>query len=66
MTKRRDAIRKISDEAKRQGIDWVLDREVGPHSIFSLDGLMIPIPRHNELGNRFAETLYKECESKLG
>jgi hypothetical protein len=26
----------------------------------------IPIPRHNEIGNRMAEVIYKEAAAKLG
>jgi hypothetical protein len=43
-----------------------LDREGGNHAVYSLDGLMIPMPRHNEIDDRLAQQIYKECEPKLG
>ncbi len=41
-------------------------RNRGGHTTYSLDGLRIPIPRHTEVGNMFAEKVFKECEPKLG
>ncbi len=35
-----------------------------PHPL--LDGLRIPIHRHNEVIERTATRIYKECEAKLG
>jgi len=34
--------------------------------VYSLDGDMIPIARHNETGDLFAGEIFKECEPKLG
>lgn len=45
---------------------FILLREGANHSIYDLDGVMIPIARHRELGQRYAETVYKQCETKLG
>jgi len=39
--KTRDVIRKITQEARRQGIEWIMKREGANHTIYSLDGLMI-------------------------
>ena len=66
VTRRRHVIKVIADQAKRAGLDWAEDREGGRHTIFSLDGLMIPIPRHPDIDVRTAERIYKECEPKLG
>lgn len=66
MTKRRDIIKAITKAAKAQGLSFDLDHEGGNHTVYSLDGLMIPIGRHNELDNQFAQMVYKECEPKLG
>lgn len=41
-------------------------REGANHTVYSLDGLMIPIARHNEIDNQLAEIIYKECAAKLG
>ena len=67
MTTRNDVLKKIAKAAKKAGIDWGFVREGGNHSIYPLDGLIIPVGRHKgEIGNRYAETLYKECEAKPG
>lgn len=66
VTKRRDIIQVIAKAAKAQGLDWSLVREGGSHTMFSLDGLMIPIPRHNEVNEITSRGIYKECAEKLG
>ncbi len=62
----RQVIAKISKAAHKQGVTWELARNGANHDVYSLDGLMIPIARHTEMGNRGAETIWKECEPKLG
>jgi hypothetical protein len=64
--KRREVIKRISKEAKAQRIAWDLDREGAQHTVYTLAGLPIPIPRHNEIHDRLAEEIFKECEPKLG
>lgn len=67
MTTRTQLLKKIAKAAKTAGLDWELDREGANHSIYKLDGLTIPVKRHKgELGERYAEDVYKECEAKLG
>lgn len=66
MTKRRDVIKTIRAAAKAAGLDWAEAREGANHTVFSLDGLMIPIARHTEIDNRMAEIIFKECADKLG
>jgi alpha-L-fucosidase len=66
MTKRRDVIKTIAAEAKRQGVVFGVEREGANHTVFNLDGLMIPIGRHNDLDNQMAEIIYKEAAEKLG
>jgi hypothetical protein len=64
--KRRLLLKKISAEAKRQGVSWVLAREGGAHSVYVLDGVIIPVPRHTELGENLAMDIFKECQPVLG
>lgn len=66
MARRRDIIKKINEAAKVSGLTWEILREGANHTIYILDGLRIPIARHNELGDRMATELYKECAPKLG
>lgn len=58
--KRRDLLRKIAKASKSQRIEWVKDRNGANHDVYSLDGIMIPIPRHNEIGDLFALDIFKE------
>lgn len=66
LVKRRDLIRRIRDEARRQQVEWAIDREGRSHTLYRLGVTMIPIPRHAELDDRFAEAVFKECEPELG
>lgn len=66
MTKRTSLIKRINKAAKSAGVEWDLDREGGKHSIYLLDGLKIPIPRHTEIAEGTTEAIYKECEPALG
>lgn len=56
----------ISKAARDKGLDWVVARQGANHTVFNLDGVMIPIARHNEIDNRMAEIIFKECADKLG
>ncbi|HEY5877695.1 MAG TPA: hypothetical protein VIU11_02210 [Nakamurella sp.] len=64
--KRRDLIRTITAAATARDLDFTLHSDRGPHEKWRLDGLTIPVPRHTEIGERLAETIFKECEPKLG
>lgn len=66
MTKRRDIIRTIATVAADQGIAFTIFREGSRHTVYDLDGIKIPIARHNEIGNLMAEVIYKEAAAKLG
>lgn len=59
-------IKKIQAEAKRQGVTWEFARSGANHDVYSLGGVMIPIHRHTEMGNRGAEMIWKECAEVLG
>jgi len=43
-----------------------LRKEGAKHSLYELDGVLIPIPRHTELGERLAMAIFAECEIVLG
>lgn len=64
--KRREVIKRITKAAKSQGVNWVPLRQGANHEVWDLDGVMIPIARHSEFGNRAAEMIWKECETRLG
>ena len=64
--KRRDVIRRITERARETGNVWSLARKGANHDVYRLGGLMIPVPRHNELGEALTEKIFKECEPVLG
>lgn len=66
MPSRNEILKKITKAAADKGLTFVESREGGSHTIFNLDGLMIPVGRHRQFEKRYAETVYKECEPKLG
>ena len=64
--KRREVVKRIAAEAKRQGVTWVLARQGANHAVYTLDDVMIPIPRHRELGEGLVVDIFKECQDVLG
>lgn len=66
MTKPRDIVKRIRQEAKRQGMTFEFERQGARHEVWSLNGTMIPIPRHRDIGEGLTEEIYKECQDKLG
>jgi hypothetical protein len=57
---------RIAREARNQGKTWFLDRQGANHEIWRCGSIDVPIPRHSEIGNRMAETIFKELEPELG
>lgn len=66
MTKRRDVLSIIGKAARAQGLEWVVVREGARHTVYALDGLRIPVPRHRDIDGQMARVIYRECELKLG
>lgn len=64
--KRRDLLKTIRDAPRAAGIGFVSIRSRGAHEVFSLDGLIIPVPRHREIAEGTARSILKQCETKLG
>lgn len=64
--KRREVIKKIAAAARKQEAEWILAREGANHTVYTLNGVVVPIPRHNELGEIFSVDIFKECEDVLG
>jgi hypothetical protein len=65
---KRDALlKRIGQEAKRQEIEWEIDREGANHTVYRLGRTTkIPVPRHTEIDERLAEEIFKECAADLG
>lgn len=64
--KRRDLVRRIKNAAKDSDVEFGLDREGANHSVYDVGGCMIPVPRHNEIGEGLAKDIFKQCEETLG
>lgn len=66
MPKTAAVIRNIETAARRAGLSWEHLREGGNHTIYSLDGLIVPIARHATTDGYLETRIYKICEAKLG
>ena len=66
MPKTATVIRNIEKAARAAGLTFELQREGGNHSIYSLDGLIIPIPRHPSIDTYLELRIHKQCQPKLG
>lgn len=64
--KHRDLLKRIAQESRQQGVEWRMVRRGANHDVHALEGLIIPIPRHTEIGERVALEIFKECEPILG
>ncbi len=56
----------ITEAAASRGVSFGVAREGANHTVYDLDGRMIPIARHNEITNRMAEVILKQAATKLG
>lgn len=65
MTKRRDILKNLRNAAKRAGLEVEIT-EGGRHTIVKIDGLVIPVPRHNDVKELTTTAIYKEAAEKLG
>ncbi|MFZ2242558.1 MAG: hypothetical protein WAV90_23920 [Gordonia amarae] len=65
MTKKRDVLKKLRKAAKSAGVEYV-ETEGANHTVIKLDGLVVPVPRHNEIDNNLVTGIYKEAAEKLG
>lgn len=59
-------LQRIAKAAKDTGVEWSLARQGVNHEVYSLDGQMIPVPRHREIGESLTRAIYQQAESKLG
>ena len=56
----------ISQAAKEAGLLWVMVREGGNHSIFTLRDTHVQIPRHREINELTVKAIMKHLEKELG
>lgn len=66
MTIRRATAADIPQIDELLRLDFYLLRQGSRHEVYCLDGLRIPIPRHNEVSERTTLDIINESEQKLG
>ncbi|MGP9587243.1 hypothetical protein ACT3TB_16460 [Micrococcaceae sp. AOP34-BR2-30] len=66
MTQRREIIKRIREEAKAQGMEFSERRQGAKHTVYDLDGTMIPIARHRQIPEKTTRDIYTQAEGKLG
>ncbi len=64
--KRADLVRIIDRGARAAGLPWRRVRQGSAHEIWSLDGLLIVIPRHREVSEVTAGRILRSAQEKLG
>jgi len=64
--KRWDLLRRIAKRAKQCEAVWEFDGAGSRHDIWILNNQKIPVPRHSEIGEGLAESIFKQCEFALG
>lgn len=63
--KKADLEKRIAKMAKTAGVTWVSDGGT-KHDKYRLNGVVIMIPRHNEIGEMLAKKILKDCDKALG
>lgn len=82
MTKYKEIVRKLSATAAHMGLTATIVRNEATrtidcldgqstvipliHVICDIDGLLIPIPRHHEVGEMLTLSIYRQAAAKLG
>jgi hypothetical protein len=56
----------MSTGAREADVRWEFVREGRDHEIWSLDGRLVPIPRHREINDETAVAILRSLESRLG
>jgi len=64
--KRREVLKRIADHADDVGAEWTFVRHGANHDVYRLNGIMVPMPRHNDVERWLAETVWRECEAVFG
>lgn len=63
--KRVDLERSIAQLARQAGVEWLFVGGTN-HDKFRLNGQMIMIPRHREIGENLAKKILKDCRKAIG
>ena len=64
--KYRDLIRKIRKAASEQGIPFEMQRQRGSHQMWTCGSTPVVIPKHGEVNEMTAQSIFKALEAELG
>jgi hypothetical protein len=64
--KRQDLISKVGAAASSAGLCWHLERQGANHEVWQLGTTRIAVPRHRELKELTALSIFRNLESELG
>lgn len=62
---RRQMLRRIAKQARKDGVEFGFEREGGSHSVYRLGAKTIPVPRHNDIDDDLARLIFKQTEAYL-
>jgi hypothetical protein len=62
--KRTELIQKLRQVAKAKGLTLESVRDTGPHEIFRIGTLTIPVARHREINEHTAQGILKAAENQ--
>lgn len=66
MTSQQEILKKLRKAARSAGYSFEFSRSGGNHDIYTLDGVMIVIPRHRDINELTTLSIYKAAADKLG
>ena len=66
LVKRTDLIKQITRAAQEAGVLFELHREGGSHTVYKINGLSLPIPRHREINERTAQSILADAMKQIG
>ena len=64
--KRGQMLRRIARAARETGVVWELEQQGANHEIWRCGSIRVPVPRHGEIDDRLASTIFEELEAELG
>jgi predicted RNA binding protein YcfA (HicA-like mRNA interferase family) len=59
-------VRKIRDAATGQGVDFEMKRQRGSHQMWTCGHTAVVIPKHTEVNELTARSIFKTLEAELG
>jgi hypothetical protein len=64
--KRDELLRRIAARARKQGVEWRLDRQGTNHEIWRCGAVEVALPRHREVNEVTGIGICKSLEAALG